>query len=197
MYTKHNTKNRLYAVWNSMKQRCNNHKSQKYKIYGARGIKVCNEWNESYDSFRKWALDNGYKEGLTLDRINVDGNYEPNNCRWVTYEVQNSNKSNNVWIEYKGEKHTATQWAKIYGYDVKVIYQKMERNSISFLEALLSVGERRERLITYKGKTQNLRQWADELGVSYSCLINRLNCSHLTVKEAFERPYKRRKSRDR
>ena len=197
MYTKHNTKNKLYAVWNSMKQRCNNHKSQKYKIYGARGIKVCNEWNESYDSFRKWALDSGYKEGLTLDRINVNGNYEPNNCRWVTYEVQNSNKSNNVWIEYKGEKHTATQWAKIYGYDVKVIYQKMERNGISFLEALLSVGERRERLITYKGKTQNLRQWADELGVSYSCLINRLNCSHLTVKEAFERPYKRRKSRDR
>ena len=196
MYKEHDpAKNKLYAVWNAMKQRCNNPKNKRYERYGGRGIKVCQEWSDSFDTFRDWALSNGYKEGLTIDRINNNGNYEPCNCRWATYREQNMNYSKNVYYEHNGERHTVTEWADIYGLNLKSIYQRMERDHISFIEALFSVGEKRERLITYNGKTQNLRQWADELGISYTCLINRLNCLHLSVKEAFERPYKTRKSR--
>lgn len=195
MYEEHVQSNKLYAVWSCMKQRCYNPKNKRWNRYGGRGIKICEEWKNSFDSFREWSLAHGYAEGLTIDRINNDGNYEPDNCRWTTYREQNLNCSRNVYYEYAGEKHTPIEWAEIYGLNIKSIYQRMERYSISFMEALFSVGEKRERLITYNGKTQNLRQWADELGISYTCLINRLNCLHLSVKEAFERPYNTRKSR--
>lgn len=90
--TKHGEHNRpLYHVWRSMKQRCGNKNSHVYQYYGGRGISVCPEWAE-YIPFRNWALANGYARGLTLDRIDTDGNYEPSNCRWVTMSVQNSNK---------------------------------------------------------------------------------------------------------
>lgn len=195
MYENHAQSNKLYAVWSCMKQRCYNPKNKRWNRYGGRGIKICEEWKNSFESFREWALSHGYSEGLTIDRINNDGNYEPDNCRWATYKEQNNNYSGNDIIEYNGERHTVTQWAELYGHNPKVIYQKMTRDNISFMEALFSVGEKRERLITYKGKTQNLRQWADELNISYTCLINRLDCLHLSVKEAFERPYKARKPR--
>lgn len=197
MYEKHDpASNKLYAVWNAMKQRCCNPKNKRWSRYGGRGIKVCEEWKNSFESFREWALTHGYAEGLTIDRKNNDGNYEPDNCRWVTYHEQNMNYSRNVYYECNGERHTVSEWAELYGLNLKSIYQRMERNNISFMEALFSVGEKRERLITYKGKTQNLRQWSDELGISYTCLINRLNCLHLSVKEAFERPYKSRSKKN-
>ena len=77
-------KTRLYWVWRSMKERCFNPNSISYKYYGGRGIKVCNEWLNSYANFRDWALTNGYVNNLTIDRIENDGNYEPNNCQWIT-----------------------------------------------------------------------------------------------------------------
>ena len=195
MYTEHNTNNKLYAIWNSMKQRCNNSNNKKYPRYGGRGIKVCKEWLYSFDSFKEWSVKNGYREGLAIDRINNDGNYEPSNCRWTDYKMQNNNTSAIELITYNGETHTKAQWAELYGLSLKSVYQKMERSNLSFIEALFSVGEKRERLITYNGKTQNIRQWAEELNISYTCLVNRLDCLHLTVKEAFEKPYKSRKNR--
>jgi hypothetical protein len=75
-----------------MKQRCHNPNQRTYKYYGARGIKVCDEWFHDYEAFRKWAIENGYCEGLTIDRINNDGDYEPSNCRWVSFDVQANNK---------------------------------------------------------------------------------------------------------
>jgi hypothetical protein len=91
-------KNRLYSIWTTMKQRCYNPKNVNYKLYGARGIIVCSEWRFSFRSFKTWAFQNGYDEKLTIDRINNDGNYEPDNCRWVTREENNKNKRPKITI---------------------------------------------------------------------------------------------------
>ena len=89
-------KESLYFRWIGIKERCNNPNAYNYKNYGLRGIKVCKEWNDDYLKFRQWALNNGYKENLTIDRINVNGNYEPANCRWTTWKEQNNNKRRKV-----------------------------------------------------------------------------------------------------
>ena len=126
---------KLYWVYHAMLQRCYKVNCKQYFRYGGRGIRVCKEWLSDKVLFYKWALENGYKEGLTLDRIDNDGNYEPSNCAWV------SNKDN------------------------------LNHNS-------------RTHFLTYKGKTQSLRKWAEETGINYSTLRNRINRSGMTVEEA-------------
>lgn len=86
------SRTRLYNIWQAMKTRCYNKNHKYYKDYGGRGITVCPEWQHDFLKFREWALQNGYKENLTLDRIDVNGNYEPGNCRWATMKEQNENK---------------------------------------------------------------------------------------------------------
>lgn len=102
----------LYKCWDSMKQRCYNLADINYKRYGKRGIRVCREWKYNFIAFRKWALENGYKRELTLDRENNNGNYEPDNCRWATSKVQNNNSSFNRQITIDGETKTIAQWTE-------------------------------------------------------------------------------------
>lgn len=104
-----NTK--LYAIWQTMKQRCANPNCRGYKWYGAKGIKVCDEWLD-VTSFCEWAWSHGYEEGLTIDRKDHAGNYEPSNCRWISMSKQQSNKSSNHTLTMNGETHTLTEWAK-------------------------------------------------------------------------------------
>jgi hypothetical protein len=107
------SKNSLHIRWKGMLKRCYDKKHVGYKRYGGRGISVCNEWKNDQKKFIEWALTNGYKKELQLDRINNDGNYEPNNCRWATAKVNGNNKSKEKCITYKGETKTATQWSEI------------------------------------------------------------------------------------
>lgn len=121
------TNTRIFHEWQSMLQRCNNPNNQRYEDYGGRGIKVCDEWIDSFVSFCEWSMDNGYDEALTLDREDVDGNYSPDNCRWVTNFEQQSNKRNNRIIECNGEKHILNEWARITGLNAQTIAWRIDR----------------------------------------------------------------------
>lgn len=94
-----------------MLNRCEHTNNKNYNLYGGRRIKVCAEWHK-WETFRDWALDNGYKYGLTIDRIDRNGNYEPSNCRWVTMDVQANNKSNNKYITYQGRTQSLAVWCR-------------------------------------------------------------------------------------
>lgn len=106
------TGSNLYTVWHNLKVRCNNKKDANYHNYGGRGISVCDEWNDSYEPFQKWALANGYKKGLDLDRINNNGNYEPSNCRFVTRTINSNNRRSNHLLYAFGEKKTIKDWSR-------------------------------------------------------------------------------------
>lgn len=127
-YKKEKNFKRIYNIWNSMKQRCNNIKSKDYKNYGGRGIKVCDEWKNDFMSFYNWTINNGYKDDLTLDRIDVNGNYEPNNCRWVTWKEQGNNTRVNRIIEYNGKKKTLSEWAKELNINYSTLNNRINTN---------------------------------------------------------------------
>ena len=112
-HTHKQSNTKLYAVWNSMKMRCHNKQNGSYPRYGGRGIKVCREWFKSYEPFYNWAMSNGYKEGLTIDRKNNSGNYEPSNCRWITNKEQCRNRRTNIKINYDSRIMTLMEFSEI------------------------------------------------------------------------------------
>ena len=100
-YERHgDTGTRLYVIWKSMKYRCLTPKWKPYKFYGARGITICDDWKNSYLTFKKWAMSNGYKDGLELERTDVNGNYEPSNCKWVTHHEQTLNRRDTLYLKF-------------------------------------------------------------------------------------------------
>lgn len=109
------SRSRLYRVWIGMKGRCNNCENKDYSYYGGRGIKVCPEWDKSYEAFRDWALASGHQDALTIDRIDVNGNYCPENCRWVNMKTQMNNTRANRRITQNGETRTMAEWAERTG----------------------------------------------------------------------------------
>lgn len=120
---------RLYTIWIAMRQRCNNPNNSNYSNYGAKGIKVCKEWND-YNNFYNWAIANGYKEDnkkLTIDRIDNSKGYKPENCRFLTLQEQQNNRTNNHCITFNGETHTISQWSKILEIKVQTIFTRMRK----------------------------------------------------------------------
>lgn len=118
---------RLYDCWSKMKGRCSNPNDKSYIHYGGRGIQVCDEWNR-YESFRNWALSHGYRDDLTIDRIDVNGNYCPENCRWATKSEQANNKRSNRFVEYCGEVHTIAEWASKLDMSYDALQLRLSRN---------------------------------------------------------------------
>lgn len=122
---------RLYAVWNSMRQRCNNTRHYAYQNYGGRGISICTEWDD-FSVFRDWAISTGYDEKakrgtLTIDRIDVNGNYTPENCRWVNMRTQTNNRRETVRISYNGEDRPLTEWADIVGVKYCTLWKRYKK----------------------------------------------------------------------
>ena len=132
------TNSKLYTIWLNMKSRCRYPGNTMYHNYGGRGIKYCDEWND-FEEFKTWAENAGYKEGLSLERIDVDGNYEPENCKWIPISQQ-------------------------------------------------SLNQRRSHRVTAFGKTQTIKEWADESGIKYDTIERRINCYGWSPEEAVSVP---------
>ena len=123
--TKHGLRNtRLYGIWSGIRKRTLNENCKDYKNYGGRGIYICKEWLDDFKAFYEWAISNGYKNNLTIERINVNGNYEPNNCKWATHKEQSQNTRRTNIITFNWETHCASEWERILGYNAGLIYSR-------------------------------------------------------------------------
>ena len=121
------SKTRLYKIWKGIKERCHNPNNTAFRNYGGRGIGICDEWNgkNGYIPFREWALQNGYSDDLTIDRIDVNGNYAPSNCRWVTLTEQSRNKRTTILSTFNGETRTLKEWSEILGINYQTLYRRI------------------------------------------------------------------------
>lgn len=143
---------RLYYIHSSMKDRCYNKNNKRYKNYGIRGIKVCDEWlnkENGFMNFYNWAMENGYRDDLTIDRIDVNGNYEPNNCRWATIMQQSNNKSNNHYFIYKNERHTISEWSKLLNIKKEILYDRINNSKIPLDNIFTKPIGRNRKIIQY------------------------------------------------
>ncbi len=120
------TGTRLYRVWTNMKTRCYNKRNHNYTRWGARGITVCDEWRDNFQAFYDWAMANGYDDDLTIDRIDNDKGYYPENCRWATYEEQANNTRHNTHITFRGETHTLEYWSRYFGIDKTTLHYRLK-----------------------------------------------------------------------
>lgn len=129
-------KTRLYHIWSAMIERCHNPNHKSYKNYGGRGVTVCDSWRTNFAIFQTWALVNGYRDGLTIDRINNNNSYNPDNCRWITHKDQQYNKRDNHLITFNGETHTLTEWAEITGINRNTLSARLNKLGWSAEKAL-------------------------------------------------------------
>lgn len=118
---------RLYTIWQGIKARTSNPNTYAYKNYGERGIMICGEWDNSFQKFKQWALERGYQEHLTIDRIDNNKGYSSDNCRWVERKSQSINRRNNHYITYNGETKTLAEWARLLGIKRKTLSDRITR----------------------------------------------------------------------
>lgn len=133
-------KSRLYEIHHMMMCRCYTESTTGYEYYGGRGISVCEEWRNKengFINFYNWSIENGYSDDLTIDRIDVNGDYEPSNCRWITIQEQQNNKRNNHIISLNGEEHTISEWSRITGTNKETIEARVNRYGYTDEEALM------------------------------------------------------------
>ena len=127
---------RLYREWASIKQRCYTPSVRGYENYGGRGIKMCAEWKESFELFMDWALKNGYSDNLTIERVDVNGDYCPENCKWIPWEEQQKNRRFCRFIEYNGETKNLTEWCETLHLPYKMVHNRIHKLGWSFERAI-------------------------------------------------------------
>jgi len=172
-------KSKLYGRWEGMKSRCDCVGSERYSGYGGRGIKVCKEWAEDFEVFYNWAMSSGYKKELTLDRIDVNGNYEPSNCRWATQKTQGNNRTNNKIITYNGISKTAAEWSDELGFGYHVLKNRLKRGwplSEAMTTPLNAPGHKRDSIdhtrlkVNLNGKVVAVRDLAKSMNICFNSL---------------------------
>ena len=174
---------RLYKVWQGMRRRCYDEKCKNYKNYGGRGIEVCKEWRDNYIPFRDFMMSLGYDGTLprdvqTLERINVNGNYEPTNCKLATKKEQNVNKRSNHTVTYKGVTKTVTEFAEEYGIDVDTILNRINNHGYSIEEAIEKpirhCPHKNAPIYEVNGQRKTLRGWAESFDLTRSQLKSKI-----------------------
>lgn len=119
------SKTRIYDIWAHMKSRCGKPNCKEYEWYGGRGIKVCEEWANDFMAFFNWAMANGYRDDLTIERKDVAGNYDPENCEWATTDVQSNNKTTTKYLTYEGYTFSLRDWSRILGLDLRGLWWRL------------------------------------------------------------------------
>lgn len=165
----------LYAVWSGMKQRCNNPNSSAYKNYGGRGIKICSEWQDNFVAFFDWSMNiGGYQEGLTLDRIDNNKDYSPENCRFVSMKVQNNNRRDNRLITFEGQTKTLAEWAELLGISASALGRRLNNPNWSLNQAMTQAVHPVEHFIEWNGEVHSKTEWAELYGIPIAVLDTRL-----------------------
>lgn len=190
---------RLYKAWRNMKNRCLNHNSPDFPLYGGRGIKVCDSWADSYLFFRDWALANGYSDGLTIDRVDVNGDYCPENCRWATPKQQSRNTRKNIHVEKDGFSGCLLDYCALCGLNYHTVISRL--NLGWPLDEAIRTPDRtnykkREIMLTYHGKTMNATAWCKELGIPKTNLFRRLD-KGWDAQKCFETPFRKRRNKEK
>ncbi len=136
---------RLFGVWRNMQSRCYDARSERYYTYGAKGVTVCDEWRDNFRVFAKWAHENGWRRGLSIERENLNGPYCPENCTFITMAEQARNKRSNIRIVIDGVDRCLTEWCEIYGVDFKVAWARYQAYGHKDIETIFYPGDLRER----------------------------------------------------
>lgn len=168
---------RLYNILIGMKTRCYDEKCRSYKNYGAKGIRICDEWlgEEGYINFKKWALNNGYNNSLSIDRIDVLKDYCPSNCRWADTDVQANNKSVSRYITINGITKTPAQWEKETGVKSGTLRYRIDKMGMTPEEAISKISTPCNcKYVEYKGKTMTRKELSELLGIKRQTLEYRL-----------------------
>lgn len=170
------TGTRIHTIWNSMRARCYCPTSHAYENYGGRGIKVCDEWLD-FNNFYKWANENGWSEesvGISLDRIDVDGDYCPDNCRWASIIQQANNKRNNLRLTINGETKTINDWGRKSGIASSTIRHRI-RSGWDVEKAVFEPVAKQNELIEFDGELHTLKEWSNILNINVNTLYGRLH----------------------
>lgn len=181
---------RLYVEWRQMLNRCQCPSHKSFSDYGGRGISVCAEW-QVFETYKDWAISHGYSDNLTIDRKDVNGNYEPSNCRFVDMVAQCNNRRSSKFLTYQGRTLSMSQWSRELGISRFVISARVKQGlpieEILRKELHAHRGENHsQNLITFQGMTLNQQQWADKIGISPSSLGRRLK--RMSIEEALSLP---------
>lgn len=182
----HNANKRIYKIWHSMNSRCFNENHKSYKNYGKRGITVCDEWQGElgFVNFLNWSNEHGYQDELSIDRIDVNGNYCPENCRWITKRKQQWNKRTSRLITYNGETKALAEWCNILGFTSNTLRHRLDILSLPF-EVAVSMESVPKAI--YKGKEWRLPSLAQYKHVDYKSLLHAVLVDHEDVEHAVDR----------
>lgn len=168
---------RLYHIWLGILTRCYTKNHHSYKHYGERGVAICDQWRNDFQAFYEWAMANGYNDELSIDRVDVNGDYSPHNCRWVSQTVQANNKRNNHYITHNGETKSMAEWAREYGTPYSVLCGRICKLKWSVEEALTKQFNRGKNYMTQKQRVLEHLKAGNEI-TSYEAMV-RLGISDL------------------
>lgn len=168
----------LWSKWNGIKKRCLFENDERYDEYGGRGIKMCDEWAESFDNFADWALENGYRDDLTIERIDVNGNYCPENCKWIPRREQACNKRDTIWVDYHGEH-----------IQLRKLCQRLNKSYDTIHNRIVVLGWDTEKAIDELSQREgSLMSECKKVGINYDTVLTRINRFGWTKEEALLTP---------